>query len=151
MCAQVSNLSVFQLSGYSPHHIWSMIETSFDRIENLEAVIGEPSNFENKNRKNKGRAIISLEAMPRMTYGHRCDLVFRKYEVGHSVSLEFRTSKAGVKNDDIIGTKFMNEGFYKLPRILKDMLGCLLTQFNYDKRSTSLCTAGFLYFELVVQ
>jgi hypothetical protein len=59
--------------------------------------------------------------------------------------MEFGASEAGAKNDDIIGTKFMNEGFYKLPRILKDMLDCLLSQISYDKRSTSLRTVGFLH------
>ncbi|KAI9485246.1 MAG: hypothetical protein EXX96DRAFT_603610 [Benjaminiella poitrasii] len=126
-------------------HIWNMIEICFDRIENLEAVIGKPSSFASKREKNKGRAISSLEAMLRMSYGHRCDLVFRIFDVGHSTPCEFGACEAGAKNDGITGTKFMNKSFYKLTRILKDMLDYLLTQVNHDKRSTSLRTVGFLH------
>lgn len=125
-------------------HIWNMIETYFDRIENLEAVIGESSSFASKRRKNSRRAISSLEAMPRMACGYRCDLVFRMYDVGHSAPGEFGASETGIRNGDITGTKFINEGFYKLLRSLKDMLDYLLIQADYDKRSTSLRTVGFL-------
>lgn len=126
-------------------HIWSMIETCLDIVEGLEAVIGEPHSFATRKRKNKDRAISSLEAMPRMAYGHRCDLVFRMYDVGHSVPCEFGASEAGAKDEDTVGTKFINESFYKLPRVLKDMLDCLLERVNFDQRSTSVRTVGFLH------
>ncbi|CAO3702323.1 unnamed protein product [Rhizopus stolonifer] len=67
------------------------------------------------------------------------------YDVGHSIPCDFGASETGIRNDDITGTKFMNESFYKLPHTLKDMLDYLLTQVDYDKRSTSLCTVGFLH------
>jgi hypothetical protein len=39
----------------------------------------------------------------------------------------------------------MVEGFYKLPRILKDMLGNLLEEVNYDQRFKSLRIVGFIH------
>lgn len=125
-----------------------MIETCFDRIKNLEAVIGESSSFASKRRKSSGRAISSLEAIPRTAYGHLYDLVFRMYDVGYSIPCEFGASEVGMKNDDITGTKSMNEGFYKLPRTLKDMLDYLLTQVDYNKRQASLRKVGFVHFGL---
>ncbi|KAI9481414.1 MAG: hypothetical protein EXX96DRAFT_538613 [Benjaminiella poitrasii] len=65
-----------------------MIETCFGRIENLETVIREPSSIASK----RGRMISSLEAMPRMTYGHRFDLVFGLYDVGYSIPLRVRSN-----------------------------------------------------------
>ncbi|CAO3692139.1 unnamed protein product [Rhizopus stolonifer] len=62
------------------------------------------------------------------------------YDVRHSIPFEFGTGEA----DDTIDTKIKNEGFYKLLSILKVMLDCLLGQINYDKRSHSLRTFGFL-------
>lgn len=122
-----------------------MIETCFDSVNNLDAVVGGSASMASKKKKNKGRAISALEAISRMTYGHRCDLIFRNYENGHSVPIEFGASEAGAKNTDRTGTKLMKEGFYKLLRTLKDMLDHLLTQANYDEKATSLRTVDFLH------
>ncbi|KAI9485646.1 MAG: hypothetical protein EXX96DRAFT_474434 [Benjaminiella poitrasii] len=80
-----------------------------------------------------------------MTYGHRCDLVFRMYDVGHSVPCEFGASEAGAKDEDTEGTKFISENFYKLPRVLKDMLDCLSEKVNLDQRLTSVRSVDFLH------
>lgn len=107
-------------------------------MDGLEAVIGEPYSFATIKRKNKDRAISSLEIMPRMSYGHRCYLVFRTYDVVHYVPCEFGASEAGAKDEDNVGTKFLNENFYKLPRVLKDMLNCLLERVNFDQLLSEL-------------
>jgi hypothetical protein len=39
----------------------------------------------------------------------------------------------------------MNEGFYKLPRTLKDMLDSLLKEINFDHRSEAIRTVGFIH------
>ncbi|CEG81738.1 hypothetical protein RMATCC62417_15900 [Rhizopus microsporus] len=61
------------------------------------------------------------------------------------MATKFGTSEAKPKIEYDFGTKFMKEGFYKLPRMLKDMLDCLLQQINFDNRSTAICTVGFMH------
>ncbi|KAI7904176.1 uncharacterized protein BX663DRAFT_432103, partial [Cokeromyces recurvatus] len=139
------NLDCKHKEAWYQSHSWSMIETCFDTVKGLEAVIRKPHSFAIRKRKSKDRAISSLQATPRMTYGHRYDLVFRMYDVGHSVPYEFGASEAGAKDEDTVGTKFINEGFYKLPRVLRNMLDCLLERVNFDQRSTSVRTVGFLH------
>ncbi|CAO0797887.1 unnamed protein product [Mucor circinelloides] len=67
------------------------------------------------------------------------------YDVGHSVPCEFGASEAGAKDEGNVG----NENFYKLPRVLKDMLDCLLERkderVSFDQRSASVRTVGFLH------
>lgn len=59
--------------------------------------------------------------------------------------MEFGASEAKSKIEDESGTNFIIEGFYKLPRTLKDMLDCLLKEINFDHRSTAIRTVGFIH------
>lgn len=118
---------------YRPHreqwyqsHIWSMIEPCFDKLENIEAVGGEFASLGSRKRKNDKRAISSITKTARLKHGHRCDLTFRQYNNQHTVHLEFGVSEAKPKIEHDFDTKFMEEGFYKLPRTLKDILDYLL-------------------------
>lgn len=86
-------------------------------------MIGEPHSFASRKRRNKYRTIVPLESMSRMAHGR--DLVFRVHSVGHSVPYVFGARKAGSKNEDNTGIKFINKTFYKLSFVLKDMLDCV--------------------------
>ncbi|KAG0975661.1 hypothetical protein G6F29_011371 [Rhizopus arrhizus] len=90
-------------------HIWSMIESCFDKLEDIEAIGGE------------------------------------QYNKQHTAPLKFGASEAKSKIEDKSGTNFMNEGFYKLPRTLKDMLDSLLKEINFDHRSEAIRTVGFIH------
>ncbi|ORE02286.1 hypothetical protein BCV72DRAFT_215585, partial [Rhizopus microsporus var. microsporus] len=59
--------------------------------------------------------------------------------------LEFGVSEAKPKIEYDFDTKFMEEGFYKLPCTLKDMFDYLLQQISFDNRSTAIRTVGFLH------
>lgn len=126
-------------------HIWSMIESCFDKLEDIEAVGGEFACLGTKKRKNNTRIIGSISKISRSKYGHKCDLIFRQFNNQHTAPLEFGASEAKSKIEDESGTNFMNEGFYKLPRILKDMLDSLLKEINFDHRSEAIRTVGFIH------
>ncbi|KAG1547275.1 hypothetical protein G6F46_009446 [Rhizopus delemar] len=130
-------------------HIWSMIEACFDKLEDIEAVGGESACLGSKKRKNEKRSIDAITKMPRLRYGHKCDLIFRQYDNQHTAPLEFGASEAKSRIEDESGTNFMNEGFYKLPRILKDMLDCLLKEINFDHRSEAIRTVWLHPFWIV--
>lgn len=126
-------------------HIWSMIESCFDKLKNVEAVVGESACLGTKRRKNDKRHINAISPMPRLKSGYKCDLIFRQYQNKHSIPLEFGASEAKPNIEDESGTKYMQEGLYKLPRVLKDMLDYLLQEINFDDRSKSIRTVGFLH------
>ncbi|KAG2190961.1 hypothetical protein INT46_006819 [Mucor plumbeus] len=126
-------------------HIWSMIESCFDKLKGVEAAIGESASLGSKRRMNKNRHISAITSAPRLKCGYKCDLVFRQYDNGHSISLEFGGSEAKPTIEEDFGSKFLQEGFLKLPYILKDMLDVLLEKVEYDDRSSLLRTVGFIH------
>lgn len=75
-------------------HIWSMIESCFDKLENIETVCGESASLGSKKRMNEKRSIESTTKATQLRYGHRCDLIFRQYNIRHSIPLEFGASEA---------------------------------------------------------
>ncbi|KAI7894488.1 uncharacterized protein EV154DRAFT_498856 [Mucor mucedo] len=115
------------------------------KLKNIEAVCGESASLGCKKRMNKKRAIGSITKATRLRYGHKCDIIFRQYSNGHSVPLELGACEAKSIIEDESGTNFREEGFFKLPRILKDMLDCLLQEINFDDRSTAIRTVGFIH------
>ncbi|KAI8072018.1 hypothetical protein BDF21DRAFT_439730 [Thamnidium elegans] len=126
-------------------HIWSMIESCFDKLKGVEAANGESASLGSKRRMNKNRHISAITSAPRLKCGYKCDLVFRQYDSGHSISLEFGESEAKPTIEEDFGSKFLQEGFLKLPYILKDMLDVLLEKVEYDDRSSLLRTVGFIH------
>ncbi|KAI9340358.1 hypothetical protein BD770DRAFT_372594 [Pilaira anomala] len=126
-------------------HIWSMIESCFDKVKGIEAVTGESASLGSKRRMNQNRTPTAINNMSRLAYGHKCDLVFRQYDHGHNLPLEFGGSEAKPKIEEDYGTNFMKEGLIKLPRMLKDMMDALLKEIGYDNRSTAIRTVGILH------
>ncbi|KAI9258465.1 hypothetical protein EDC94DRAFT_661010 [Helicostylum pulchrum] len=126
-------------------HIWSMIESCFDKLEDIGAVGGESACLGTKKRKNDTRTIGSISKISQSKYGHKCDLIFRQYNNQHTVPLEFGANEAKSKIEDESGTNFMNEGFYKLPGLLKGTMDSLLKETNFDHRSEAIRTVGFIY------
>ncbi|KAG1468253.1 hypothetical protein G6F56_003944 [Rhizopus delemar] len=88
-------------------HIWSMIESCFDKVKGIEAVIGESATLSSKRRMNQNRTPTAINNMPRLAYGHKCDLVFQQYDNGHNLPLEFGGSEAKPRIEEDYGTKFM--------------------------------------------
>ncbi|KAI9478322.1 MAG: hypothetical protein EXX96DRAFT_619247 [Benjaminiella poitrasii] len=123
------NMDRYHNEQWHQSHIWSMIESCFDKLENIEAFCGESASL----------------GTTRLRYGHMCDLIFRQYNIRHSVPLEFGASEAKAIIENESGTNFMKEGFYKLPRTLKDMLDHLLQEIKFDDRSTAIRTVGFIH------
>jgi hypothetical protein len=126
-------------------HIWSMMESCFNMVKRIEAVTGESASLSSKRRMNQNRTPTAINNMPRLAYGHKCDLVFRQYDNGHNLPLEFGGCEAKPRIEEDYGTKFMQEGFIKLPRMLKGMIDVLLKEINYDNRSTAIRTVGILH------
>lgn len=139
------NMDRYHNEQWYQSHIWSMIESCFDKLENIEAVCGESASLGSKKRMNEKRGIESITKATWLRYGHRCDLIFRQYSIRHSVPLEFEASKAKSIIENESGTNYMEEGFYKLPRTLKDMLDHLLQEIKFDDRSTAIRTVGFIH------
>ncbi|GAA5798317.1 hypothetical protein HPULCUR_003719 [Helicostylum pulchrum] len=85
------------------------------------------------------------QRLPRLAYGHKCDLVFRQYDNVHNLPLERGGSEVKPRIEKYYGTNFLLERFIKLPRMLKDMRDVLLKEIEYDNRSTAIRTVGVLH------
>lgn len=94
---------------------------------------------------NKNRHISAVASASRLKYGHKCDHVFRQYDNGHSTPLEFGGSEAKPTIEEDFGSKFLEEGFLKLPYILKDMLDVLL------EKVTMIVLPFFVLLDLSIQ
>lgn len=127
------------------YHIQSMIESCFNKVKGIEAVTGENASLGSKRRMNQNRTPTAINNMSRLAYGHKCDLVFRQYDNGHNLPLEFGGSEANPRIEEDYDTNFMEEGFIKLPKMLKDMMDALLKAIDYDNRSTAIRTVGILH------
>lgn len=79
-------------------YIWRMIiETCFDKLDELEADIGEPIRMTNQNRMNNKRTIDGFDTITRAKLGHKCDSVFRTCRINHSKDQEFRATEVKAK------------------------------------------------------
>ncbi|CAO3652104.1 unnamed protein product [Mucor hiemalis] len=56
--------------------IWSMIESCLDKLNGVEAAIGESANLGSKRRMNEDRHISAITSAPRLKCGYKCDFVF---------------------------------------------------------------------------
>lgn len=74
---EFGNMDRHHTEAWYQHHIWSMIETCLDKLENIEAVSGESACLGSKKRKNDNSSIGSISKTGRSKYGHKCDLIFR--------------------------------------------------------------------------
>jgi hypothetical protein len=70
--------------------------------------------------------------------GHKCDSVFRTYQVPQSRDIKFGATEAKAKYSD--SSEHIKDAFYKLPGTLKDMLDDLIE--NKPELSGSLQTVG---------
>ncbi|KAG1170218.1 hypothetical protein G6F70_007725 [Rhizopus microsporus] len=122
-------------------HIWRMIETCFDKLDELEAAIGEPISMANQNRMNNKRTIDGFNTIARVKLGHKCDSVFRTCRIDHSKDQEFGATEAKAKYN--ISSEHFKDSFVKLPTTLKDMLDDLIK----TKPSMYKClqTVGFIH------
>jgi hypothetical protein len=118
-----------------------MIEVCFDKFEDLEAAIGEPMSITSQKRKIQKRTISGIESMVRKSMCHKCDSVFRTYQVQHSKGLEFGATEAKGNYDD--SSDQLKDAFYNLPRTIKDMLGDLIEA--KPEFTESLQTCGFIH------
>lgn len=84
-----------------------MIESCFDKVKGIEAV-------------NQNRTPTAINSMLRLTYGHKCDLVFWQHDNGYNLPLESGGSESKPKIEEDYGTNYMKEGFIKLPRMLRE-------------------------------
>ncbi|CEP17512.1 hypothetical protein [Parasitella parasitica] len=67
-------------------HIWSIIESCFDKLRGIEAAIGESASLGCERRQmNENRHISAINSATGLKCGYKCDLVFRQYDNGHSV------------------------------------------------------------------
>lgn len=113
----------------------------FDKFEDLEAAIGEPMNIASQKRKNQKRTISGIIPTVRKSMGHKCDNVFRTYQVKHSKGLEFGATEAKGNYDN--SSDHLKDALYKLPRTLKDMLDDLIE--TKPELTGSLLTVGFIH------
>ncbi|KAI9351864.1 hypothetical protein BD770DRAFT_445613 [Pilaira anomala] len=77
--------------------IWSMIESCFDKLENIEAVCGESASLgihHYQYLEPKGNTLYLKADTIDSKYDCRCGLMFRRYNIRHSVPLEFGASEA---------------------------------------------------------
>lgn len=118
-----------------------MIEICFDKFEDLEAAIGESMSITNQRRKSQKRTISGMMPMVRKSMDHKCDSVFRTYQVKHSKGLEFGATEAKGNYDN--SSDHLKDVLYKLPRTLKDMLDDLIE--TKPELRGSLQTVGFIH------
>lgn len=88
-------------------HIWSMIESCFDKLKGVEAAIGESASLGSKRRMNKNRHLSAITSAPRLKRGYKCNLVFRQYDNKYSILMEFGGSEAKPTIEEDFGSKFL--------------------------------------------
>ncbi|KAG0929241.1 hypothetical protein G6F57_012745 [Rhizopus arrhizus] len=100
-------------------HIWSIIDSAFDDLEELE--------------------IISKVRKP---MGYRFDFLIRESNPKSTCSLEYGASEVA-KDLELNGNKVLKEGGEKLPKVLKDMLDLLIERKQGD--CDDLSTVGIVH------
>ncbi|EIE88781.1 hypothetical protein RO3G_13492 [Rhizopus delemar RA 99-880] len=108
-------LNTAQKEQWYNKHVWLPIDTVFDDINSIHIVAGES----------------------RIRSGYKCDMIVRERKANHEEANEFGAGETGVKSS---GTKHIEEGGIKLPKVLKDMLDNLV--FNNNGSYESLATFG---------
>lgn len=113
-----------------------MIESCFDKLEELEAVIGEPISITNQEKMNNKRMINRLDTIGRVNLATNAVLCFALKRLEHS--------KDQAKY--CVSSEYSKDAFVKLPTTSKDMLEELIknkpSNRNRFKR-LDLFTLGF--------
>ena len=97
-------------------HVWSLIDKSFNELEEVVVSKGESCSLASSKRKNNKRIIQGLVATTRKALERRGDLILRKgiHEYGASeVDKDYESDN---------GTKLLKERGLKSLKMLKDML-----------------------------
>lgn len=97
------------------YHIWLMIETSFNKLKNIETVIGESTGFLTK-KKNRIRSIGAFDQMNAMKHGHRCGLFF---------FVPTRSMMKSLTNLTLLKLSQRMKMFMLLKQWLRDISNCL--------------------------
>ncbi|CAG8626910.1 12729_t:CDS:2, partial [Funneliformis mosseae] len=97
-------------------HVWSLIDKSFNELEEVDVSRGESCSLASSKRKNSKRVIQGLVATTRKALGRKGDLILRKG------IHEYGASEVGKEYEGDNGTKLLKERGLKSPKMLKDML-----------------------------
>ncbi|CAI2191858.1 18201_t:CDS:2 [Funneliformis geosporum] len=97
-------------------HVWSLIDKSFNELEEVVVSRGESCSLASSKRKNSKRIIQGLVATTRKALGRRGDLILRKG------IHKYGASEVGKDYEGDNGTKLLKERGLKSPKMLKDML-----------------------------
>ncbi|KAG1373919.1 hypothetical protein G6F61_009767 [Rhizopus arrhizus] len=123
-------------------HIWSIIDSAFDDLEELEIIRGEGSSLASSIRKSRKRTIQDVNSKVRKPMGHRFDFLIRESNPKSTCSLEYGASEVA-KDLELNGNKVLKEGGEKLPKVLKDMLDLLIERKQGD--CDDLSTVGIVH------
>ncbi|GBC44549.2 C2H2-type zinc finger transcription factor [Rhizophagus irregularis DAOM 181602=DAOM 197198] len=103
------------LEGWFKTNLWSIIvDSCFLDVLDAEFIRGEGCSRASGQRKNKGRK----DSKVRKLFGRKCDGILRKLGTPE----EYAISEEGKLWDGEDGTKFLADGFKKLPKTMRDTL-----------------------------
>ncbi|PKY13044.1 hypothetical protein RhiirB3_424778 [Rhizophagus irregularis] len=127
------------LEGWFKTNLWSIIvDSCFLDVLDAEFIRGEGCSRASGQRKNKGRK----DSKVRKLFGRKCDGILRKLGTPE----EYAISEEGKLWDGEDGTKFLADGFKKLPKTMRDTLVQKVRRFNLSfVISHQLEAVGFLH------
>ncbi|CAB4419588.1 unnamed protein product [Rhizophagus irregularis] len=127
------------LEGWFKTNLWSIIvDSCFLDVLDAEFIRGEGCSRASGQRKNKGRK----DSKVRKLVGRKCDGILRKLGTPE----EYAISEEGKLWDGEDGTKFLADGFKKLPKTMRDTLVQKVKRFNLSfVISHQLEAVGFLH------
>ncbi|CAO3640307.1 unnamed protein product [Mucor hiemalis] len=135
-----------ELNGYSEsdllHEVWPFVYRAF-KDRNIRAVLGEKSSVAVSLGRNEERSLEAIDKRPRKATGAKVDILFR------SGNLELGTCEVGKDNVTKADDKYIDDGLFKLPKTLRDMLATF-SQKN-PAQPNNISTVGFLMMGLSME
>ncbi|KAI8077179.1 hypothetical protein BDF21DRAFT_422251 [Thamnidium elegans] len=123
------------LEGNMLHEVWEFVYKLFKDRE-ITIKLGEPCSIATSLEKNKKRCLEAITPRERKATGSKIDVIF------NADNTELGACEAGKGDVSKIDDKYLNDGFKKLPKTLRDML---ISQILVNPgKANSLCTVGYL-------
>lgn len=123
------------LEGNMLHEVWEFVYKLFKDRE-IIIKLGEPCSIATSLEKNKKRCLEAITSRERKAMGSKIDVIFT------ANNTKLGACEAGKGDVSKIDDKYLNDGFKKLPKTLRDML---ISQILVNPgKANSLCTVGYL-------
>lgn len=117
------------------HSVWGFLYKLFQQ-KSIKAKLGERVSKAVSSARNAGRTMEAIERRPRKAMGAKLDILFKAgiHELG--------SCEVGKHDVEETSNKYINDGFLKLPKTLRDMLAAQVR--SSSSKINELVTVGYL-------